>query len=80
MMKRREQQFDPSTFNSIVDGLKTLYKRKLKPLEESYKFDAFHSASLSDSDIEAKPFLLLMGQYSVHRHYLRRDLNLIRAL
>ena len=62
MGKRGE--FDPSTFNSIVDGLQVLYKKKLKPLEEAYKFDAFHSSTLSDSDIAAKPFLLLLGQYS----------------
>ncbi|KAI3638908.1 hypothetical protein MIR68_003406 [Amoeboaphelidium protococcarum] len=55
---------DPSTYNSVVDGLKTLYKMKIKPLEENYRFNDFHSAALTDIDIEAKPFVLLMGQYS----------------
>lgn len=52
---------DPSTYNSVVDGLKTLYKMKIKPLEENYRFNDFHSAALTDIDIEAKPFVLLMG-------------------
>jgi hypothetical protein len=53
---------DPSTYRNIVDGLKTLYKKKIKPLEELYKYDSFHSALLTDTDIEAKPFVLLMGK------------------
>jgi hypothetical protein len=35
------------------------------PLEEHYSFHDFFSPPLSDTDIEAKPFVLLLGQYSV---------------
>jgi EH domain-containing protein 3/EH domain-containing protein 1 len=52
-------------FNSVVDGLKHIYNTKIKPLEKAYNYEAFHSAPLSDSDIEAKPMVLLLGQYSV---------------
>lgn len=64
MGKGKNDLPDPSTYRNIVDGLKTLYKKKIRPIEELYKFDSFHSALLTDTDIEAKPFILLMGQYS----------------
>ncbi|KAI8348785.1 P-loop containing nucleoside triphosphate hydrolase protein [Mortierella sp. GBAus27b] len=47
-----------------MDELKETYRRKIKPLETTYNFEGFHSAPLSDSDIEAKPMVLLLGQYS----------------
>mmetsp|Transcript_6817 Transcript_6817/g.10684 ORF Transcript_6817/g.10684 Transcript_6817/m.10684 type:complete len:556 (-) Transcript_6817:108-1775(-) len=52
------------TFDPIVEGLKKIYKEKIRPLEEMFKFDGFHSPLLNDSDIEAKPMVLLLGQYS----------------
>ena len=49
---------------TITDGLKRLYKKKLLPLESQYRFHDFHSPPLNDSDFEAKPLVLLLGQYS----------------
>ncbi|EGF76313.1 hypothetical protein BATDEDRAFT_14976 [Batrachochytrium dendrobatidis JAM81] len=51
---------------------------KIKPLEEMYAFDIFHSAALSAADVAAKPIVLLMGQYSVGKttfikHLLGRE-------
>lgn len=54
---------DDSYF-SVTDGLKMLYNRKIKPLEDAYRYSDFHSAALTNTDIDAKPFILLMGQYS----------------
>ncbi|RUP13679.1 P-loop containing nucleoside triphosphate hydrolase protein [Jimgerdemannia flammicorona] len=51
-------------YKVIIDGLKKIYKQKIKPLETMYNFEGFHSAPLTDSDIEAKPMILLIGQYS----------------
>ncbi|KAL5009291.1 hypothetical protein ScPMuIL_014872 [Solemya velum] len=48
----------------VTDGLKKLYKTKLFPLEEHYKFHDFHSPPLTDADFDAKPMILLIGQYS----------------
>ncbi|KXS17003.1 past-1 [Gonapodya prolifera JEL478] len=48
-----------------MDGLKQLNRKKLRPLEELYKFEQFHSPPLTDSDVAAKPMVLLLGQYSV---------------
>jgi hypothetical protein len=50
---------------AIVDGLKRVYATKVKALEEAYRFDHFYSPILTDSDFEAKPMVLLLGQYSV---------------
>lgn len=55
---------DPIVLQSVVDGLKKLYKTKLRPLEEHYLFNDFHSPLMSDADFTAKPMVLLVGQYS----------------
>ncbi|XP_064623632.1 EH domain-containing protein 3-like isoform X2 [Lineus longissimus] len=54
----------PEVYASVVDGLKRLYRHKLLPLEDSYKFHDFHSPALDDPDFDAKPMILLIGQYS----------------
>ncbi|KAM7279021.1 hypothetical protein ACFE04_006155 [Oxalis oulophora] len=48
----------------IANGLKTLYINKLQPLELTYRFHGFISPLLSDRDFDAKPMLMLLGQYS----------------
>lgn len=37
---------------------------QIRPLEEMYKFGAFFSSYLNESDFYAKPSVLLLGQYS----------------
>ncbi|CAK9215754.1 unnamed protein product [Sphagnum troendelagicum] len=49
---------------SIIDGLKKLYIEKLKPLEIAYRFNDFVSPLLTASDFDAKPQVMLLGQYS----------------
>ncbi|XP_057962935.1 EH domain-containing protein 1-like [Malania oleifera] len=49
---------------SIIDGLKRLYIEKLKPLEVTYRFNDFVSPFLTNSDFDAKPMVMLLGQYS----------------
>ena len=63
-LKTAGENSDQQVFNNVVDGLKKLYKRKLHPLEEHYLFDKFHSPFLDDPDFDAKPMILLIGQYS----------------
>uniref|UniRef100_A0A8C6K7U7 EH-domain containing 3 n=1 Tax=Nothobranchius furzeri TaxID=105023 RepID=A0A8C6K7U7_NOTFU len=55
---------EPEVFQTVSDGLKKLYKTKLLPLEESYRFHDFHSPALEDADFDNKPMVLLVGQYS----------------
>ncbi|KAK9089770.1 hypothetical protein Scep_028852 [Stephania cephalantha] len=57
-------QIPLSSVTSIVDGLKRLYLEKLKPLEVTYRFNDFASPLLTNSDFDAKPMVMLLGQYS----------------
>ena len=66
------------TYDSVTDGLKQLYKTKIRPVEEAYKFGEFYSPIMNDGDFDAKPMVLLIGQYSVGktsfiRYLLGRD-------
>ena len=37
---------------------------QVKPIEEAFKFSHFFSPFLTESDFDAKPSILLLGQYS----------------
>lgn len=52
-------------YENLLDGLKKIYRNKIRPIEDAFHFDHFHSPLLTDTDIEAKPMVLLLGQYSV---------------
>ncbi|EES11620.1 EH domain-containing protein 1 [Sorghum bicolor] len=49
---------------SIIDGLKKSYIEKLRPLEKTYQFHDFVSPLMTSSDFDAKPMVMLLGQYS----------------
>ncbi|MBN3281924.1 EHD1 protein, partial [Polyodon spathula] len=73
--KRRKE---PELFQTVSDGLKRLYRSKLLPLEEAYRFHDFHSPALEDADFDNKPMVLLVGQYSTGkttfiRHLMEQD-------
>ncbi|VDN55985.1 unnamed protein product [Dracunculus medinensis] len=77
--KKKQQQ----ELESVNEGLRKIYKQKLLPLEEYYKFHDFHSPALSDPDFDAKPMILLVGQYSTGkttfiRYLLEEDFPGIR--
>lgn len=55
------------TYDQVCRDLTSIYKKKIRPLETTYNFEGFHSAPLTDSDISAKPMVLLLGQYSTVR-------------
>ena len=62
----------------INEGLKKLYRKKILPLEQASKFSHFSSPPMGPSDFEAKPMVLILGQYSVGktsfiRSLLKRD-------
>lgn len=74
---------EPEIFDSVADGLKSIYRTKLFPLEDHYKFHDFHSPQLDDPDFDAKPMILLIGQYSTGkttfiRYLLEQDFPGIR--
>jgi N-terminal EH-domain containing protein/Dynamin family len=61
---RRKKTEDPVTYPSVIEGIKSIYARKVRPLEEMYQFEYFHQPLLRDSDFDANPMVLLLGQYS----------------
>ncbi|OMO76869.1 hypothetical protein CCACVL1_15328 [Corchorus capsularis] len=75
---KSSKKMPPTAVTSIVDGLKRLYYEKLKPLEVTYQFNDFVSPFLTNSDFDAKPMVMLLGQYSTGKttfikHLLRCD-------
>jgi GTPase SAR1 family protein len=58
----------------IFEGLKKLYKRKVLPLEIASKFSHFQSPPMGPSDFDAKPMVLILGQYSVGKTSFIRSL------
>ena len=50
---------------SVMDRLKAVYNGAIRPLEEAYMFGEFYSPVMKESDFDAKPMVLLLGQYSV---------------
>ncbi|CAL9095562.1 unnamed protein product [Musa textilis] len=62
----------------VIDGLKRLYSLKLELLEITYRFNEFASPLLTNSDFDAKPMVMLLGQYSTGKttfikHLLKCD-------
>jgi hypothetical protein len=58
----------------IFEGLKQLYKKKVLPIEINSKFSHFSSPPMSPSDFDAKPMVLIIGQYSVGKTSFIRSL------
>lgn len=48
----------------LLDRSPCVRRRQVRPLEEQYCFDAFYSSPLQPGDFDAKPSVLLLGQYS----------------
>ena len=62
----------------VIEELKRLYKTKIMPLEQLYRFDLFYSPFMTDAEFDSKPQVMLIGQYSVGktsfiRYLLGRD-------
>jgi len=77
MPKKPKEQI-AEVYDSVTDGLKSLYRQRIRPVEEAYKFGEFYSPLMNDGDFDAKPMVLLIGQYSVGktsfiRYLLGRD-------
>ena len=61
---RKKGAMSTKEVTSITDGLRKIYFNKIRPLEETYRFGNFFSPLMSEGDFEAKPSVLLLGQYS----------------
>lgn len=83
LSQNENRKKQPELFSNVVEGLKKIYKQKILPLEEHYLFHEFHSPPLEDADFDAKPMVLLVGQYSTGKttfikYLLERDFPGIR--
>ncbi|ODM97610.1 EH domain-containing protein 1 [Orchesella cincta] len=83
MSKDDGKKKNTEVFENVVTGLRSIYKNKLLPLESAYHFHDFHSPALDDPDFDAKPMIMLVGQYSTGkttfiRYLLERDFPGIR--
>ncbi len=74
----REEK-DPELFQTVSDGLKRLYRTKLFPLEDTYRFHDFHSPALEDADFDNKAHgtfsgsVLPRGKTTFIRHLMEQD-------
>ena len=78
-----KKQKNIEVYNSVTSGLQHVYKEKLLPFEQEYQFHDFHSPALEDPDFEARPLVILIGQYSTGkttfiRYLLEQDFPRIR--
>lgn len=76
--RKKRPQFDAGAFDSVLDGAKSLYFGKVRPLEDQYLVETFHYPLLNPADLDAKPMVMLIGQYSTGktsfiRYLLERD-------
>ena len=46
----------------VIEELKRLYKVKILPLEQSYRFDIFGSPYMTDAEFDSKPQVFLLKQ------------------
>lgn len=72
-----DSQFDLALFDQayFFAELKKMYKRKMLPLELASRYAHFsQSPPLGPADFEAKPMVLLLGQYSVGKTSFIRSL------
>eukprot|EP00850_Spirogloea_muscicola_P019833 SM000200S05823 [mRNA] locus=s200:106788:110308:+ [translate_table: standard] len=72
------QPIPQAAVSSVIDGLKRLYFEKLQPLEQAYRFHDFASPLLTEADFDARPLVMLLGQYSTGKttfikHLLKRE-------
>eukprot|EP00752_Nemacystus_decipiens_P012177 g10795.t1 len=62
----------------VIAALQSLYRKKLRPVEEAFDFGRFHYDAMTDTELEAKSQVLIIGQYSTGkttfiRHLLGAD-------
>ena len=79
--RRKRPQFDAGSFDNIIEGVKTVYRDKVRPLEEQYMVKDFHYPLLNDSDFDARPMVLLIGSYSTGKtSFIRFLLERVRIM
>lgn len=75
---KEPKQVKVKEVSAVIQAVKRMYREKILPMEAVWKFPEFYSPSLTDTDFEAKPMVMLIGQYSTGktsfiRYMLERD-------
>ncbi|KAL3315422.1 Dynamin [Cichlidogyrus casuarinus] len=83
MRNKKLKTSNDEAMMNVCLSLRTLYEKRLLPVEQAYMFHKFHSPALGPGDFTAKPSILLLGQYSTGkttfiRHLLGEDFPGIR--
>ena len=75
MMRKMAKKLDSSSnteqidsgmklFKDVTAKMKYIYKQKIYPLERHHRFHDLQNGPLEDGEFDAKPTVLLLGQYS----------------
>ncbi|KAF8821299.1 sarcalumenin/eps15 family protein [Cardiosporidium cionae] len=80
MMRKKKGPEDLESCVSVLASMQQIYNSSMYPLEQKFFFSKFYSPLLSEGDFDARPMILLLGQYSTGkttfiRHILERDYN-----
>jgi len=83
MKQNDDAKKNADIYDNVTNGLQNTYKQKLLPLEKEYQYHDFHSPQLDDPDFDARPMVMLVGQYSTGkttfiRYLLEQDFPGIR--
>jgi len=65
--RKKKEAFDASAFDGIMEGVKKIYREKIRPVEEQYMVNAFHYPLLNDRDYDSRPMILLSGNYATRK-------------
>ena len=57
--------FEPGIEALLIGDLKAIYEKDILPIERKYLFSRFHAPEILASELDAKPQVLFLGQYSV---------------
>jgi len=54
----------PENYYEIIEGIGDVYFNKMLEVEQRFNYDDYFSPLLRQSDLESKPMVMLLGQYS----------------
>ena len=59
----------------VIEELKRLYKVKIMPLEQTYRFDLFAQPLMTDAEFDAKPQVNTHSNYYYVLYYFIREIS-----
>jgi len=64
LFKKAKVNGAAAAYSDVTDGLKSIYRKTVLPAEKESFYNEIMSPALEDPDFEAKPLVMLVGQYS----------------